>query len=314
MKRREFLRQSGLVLATSAVWSSSRVRAEERSKPSAEKMKRIGCTTVCFRTRFPRTRPKGYRESEPELSLLDIPNLFAEKLGVHNVELWSLHFAEQSSAYCSKIRRAMEKAGSTLCNIQMDEPGYNLSHPSEAERRKSVRLCKDWMDRAAECGATSMRANTGGARKGSPFVLNDTADSYALLAEHGRKIGVKILIENHGGFSVSPERVVSIVKAVDSPWCRTLPDFGNMPKGFSQRQREEFLDKMFSFAHLVSAKGIEFDAQYHHTTYDIGRCVQLGESRGFQGIYSVEQWSPTYIPSDPFQAVRSIIADLASAL
>ena len=57
-----------------------------------------------------------------------------------------------------------------------------------------------------------------------------------------------------------------------------------------------------------------FDEQYRHVTYDIGRCVKLGESMGFKGIYSVEQWAPAYVPEDTFEMVRAIIADVAAAL
>ena len=312
MKRRDFLKRGGLAMAWPLLHRSG--LAETRQQPAAEKMKRIGCTTVCFRMRFPQTRPKNYTPTEPDLSLLDVPALFAEKLGVHNVELWSMHFAEQTPAYCAKVRGAVEKAGSTLRNVQLDAPGYNLSHPDKAERLKSVRFCKEWMDRSAACGATSMRANVGGGRKGPPFDVQVTGDSFAQLAQHGQKIGLKILVENHGGFSGVPENVVAIVEAVDSPWCRTLPDFGNVPKDFSQEQREAFLRKIFPWAHLVSAKGMVFDEEYRHVTYNIGQCVKLGESMGFKGIYSVEQWAPPYIPPDPFEAVREIIADVAAAL
>lgn len=316
MKRRDFLQRSGLAMAasmTSPLLQRTGLAGTIPQVP-AEKMKRIGCTTVCFRLRFPQTRPKNQSPTEPDLSLLEVPALFAEKLGVHNVELWSRHFAEHTPAYCAKMRRAVEKAGSTVCNIQMDEPGYNLSHPDKAERLKSVQFCKEWMDRAAACGATSMRANTGGDRKGPPFDVAVTGDSFAQLAEHGEKIGVKILIENHGGHSSVPENVAAIVKTVDSPWCRTLPDLGNIPRDFSQEQREAFLAKIFPWAHLVSAKGMVFDEQYKHVTYDIGRCVKLGESMGFKGIYSAEQWAPGYVPPDPFKAVQTIIGDVAAVL
>jgi len=245
------------------------------------------------------------------LRVVDRPS--TETVGA-TVELWSRHFAEHTPAYCAKVRRAVEKAGSTVCNIQMDEPGYNLSHPDRAERLKSVQFCKDWMDRAAACGATSMRANTGGGRKGPSFELDVTVGSFAQLAEHGEKIGVKILIENHGGHSAVPENVAAIVKTVDGPWCRTLPDLGNIPRDYSQEQREAFLAKIFPWAHLVSAKGMVFDERYSHVTYDIGRCVKLGESMGFKGIYSAEQWAPGYVPPDPFKAVQTIIADVAAAL
>jgi hypothetical protein len=57
-----------------------------------------------------------------------------------------------------------------------------------------------------------------------------------------------------------------------------------------------------------------FDEQYRHMSYDIGRCVKLGESMGFKGIYSVEQWASAYVPPDTFEMVRAIIAEVVAAL
>jgi len=238
-----------------------------------------------------------------------VPAFFAEELGVHNVELWSRHFEQTSLKYCHKIRAAATKVGSKIVNIQLDEPGYNLSQSDPEKRKKSIELVKQWMDRAAACGATSLRANTGGSRK-EKFNVAVTGDSYSQLAEHGRKIGVKILTENHGGYSSDPENIVSIIKTVNSRWCRTLPDFGNMPTNFTQQQRDEFLKKLYPYAHLISAKGMYFDEQVNHTSYDIGACVRAAEVSGFKGLYSAEQWSPKPIPTDAVSATKSIIREI----
>ena len=82
MKRRDFFMQSGLVVAASMASPLLQRSglAETRPQLPAEKMKRIGCTTVCFRMRFPQTRPKDIAPTEPDLSLLDVPVLFAERL------------------------------------------------------------------------------------------------------------------------------------------------------------------------------------------------------------------------------------------
>ncbi|MCK4294671.1 MAG: sugar phosphate isomerase/epimerase [Planctomycetes bacterium] len=309
MHRREFLKRAGVVLASSTVLSA-KMRPVAAAPDKKSKVKRIGCTTVCFRARFPKTRPKDYSGSEPYLNLLDVPDLFAEKLGVHNVELWSRHFEDTSLKYCRKVKAAAKKAGSRIINIQMDEPGYQLSSKDAAQRKSSIEVVKQWMDRAAACGATSLRANTGGSAK-ETLDVSITGDSFRQLAEHGEKIGVKILIENHGGLSSRPENIVAVIEAVDSPWCRALPDFGNMPTNFTQQQRDGFLKKLLPHAHLISAKGMYFNKQGKHLTYDIGACVRTAEASGFKGIYSAEQWSPKPNPIDAVAAARAIIRQIA---
>lgn len=302
--RREFLKRSA-ALATCGVVIGSQ-RNVFGSPNLAEKMKRVGCTTVCFRMLFPATRPKDYSQAIRDLTLLDVPDLFAEKLGVHNVEVWSKHFDQTSLAHCDKVCRAAEKAGSRIINIQLDDPAYNLSDRDIAGRQKSVDFVKQWMDRAAACGATSLRANTGRS-EGKEFDLDITVDSFRSLAEHGKGIGVKILIENHGANSAAPEKIVEIVKGVDTPWCRTLPDFGNVPPGADETFRRKLLKALFPYAHLVSAKGMWFDDQMQHVPYDIGECVRIGEVSGYQGIYSAEHWDPKARPADPFRVTKRII-------
>ena len=211
-----------------------------------------------------------------------------------------------SAKYCAKAYRAAEKAGSRIVNIQLDDPAYNLSDRDTAGRKKSVAFVKEWMDRAAACGATSLRANTGKSQ-GKKFDLDITIDSFQSLAEYGKEIGVKILLENHGTSSAVPEKIVEIVKAVDTPWCRTLPDFGNIPPGTNETFRRKTLQMLFPYAHLVSVKGMWFDDQMKHVPYDIGACVRIGETTGFQGIYSAEYWDPKARPFDPFRVTRKII-------
>jgi sugar phosphate isomerase/epimerase len=280
---------------------------------AADRMDRIGCTTVSFRMRFSSTRPKGVQATGPDLDLRDVPALFAGKLGIRNVEVWSKHFGEGTAAYGEKLRAAAAKAGARIVNVQMDEPPFDLSSPDAAARRACIEAAKKWMDVAAACGAPSLRANTGG-KKEESFDVSTTADSFRRLAEYGERIGVKILVENHGGHSSKAENVAAIVAAVNSPWCRSLPDFGNMPVEFTTAERVGFLNRILPFADLISAKGMEFDANGGHKSYDIAACVRAAEAAGFKGIYSVELWAPNYVPPDPFAAVKVVAEVVVTAL
>lgn len=297
MKRRTFLKFGTAALAPMV--------AGARSRAAGAQTDRIGATTVSFRMRFASTRPKGVAAAEPDLALLDVPALFVEKLGISNVEVWSKHFGEGTVAYGEKLRAAAAKAGARIINVQMDEPPFDLSGPDAGKRKACIAFTKQWMDIAAACGAPSMRANVGGG-KGEAFDLATTVDSFRALAEYGEKIGVKILVENHGGHSMGEGNVAAIVKAVSGAWCRALPDFGNMPGEVTMEQRIAFLAPMFPLADLISAKGMEFDENYRHTSYDIGACVRAAEAGGFRGIYSVECWAPKYVPPDPARAVKSV--------
>ncbi|HIG28308.1 MAG TPA: sugar phosphate isomerase/epimerase [Verrucomicrobiales bacterium] len=253
-------------------------------------MDRIACGTFLFRSRF------------PDLSLIDFPAFLADRLKVHQIEIFSGHFPDTSLDYCRRVRDAADRSNSKVINLQMDQPGYNLSSEDKSNREKSVQSVKKWMDRAMACGSTSLRANTG---RGKRFDLETTADSFRRLAEYGASIGLKVLVENHGGHSNKAENIVAIIKAVNSSWLRSLPDFGNIQG--NDEKRHSFLKKILPYADLISAKGMYFDDDMKHSPYDIGACVRLAESVGFKGIYSLEQWAPKPIEADDLSVARYLI-------
>jgi len=311
MNRRDFLSYGGIVPGLSLLRPARQATAQNRQLDRAAKMKRVGCTTVCFRVHFPSTRGKFPKPEGPDYDLLDMPSMMADRLGVHNVEVWHWHFAETTPAYAQKLRAAAGRVNSRIINIQLDGSDYDLSHPDPEARLRSVDYVQRWMDVARACGAASLRPNTGprpsrSGKPASPFDLQVTGDSYRRLAEYGDKIGVKVLVENHGGYSAKVENILAIVKFAGRN-CAALPDFGNFEGIGSDAERCRLLKAMFPYAYLVSAKAMYFNPQKKHISYDFGACVRTGEESGFAGIYSAEFWTPTLQPIDPWEAARLII-------
>jgi sugar phosphate isomerase/epimerase len=311
MNRRSFLRYGGQAAALAPFWAAApaltdRSRLEAQTVPAGV-LRRIGITTVCFRDRFTSTRGKdaGPVPAGEELTLLTAPKFIADTLGLHNVEIWNAQFAEQSIDYCKQIRFAAEAVKSRITNIQVDG-SENLSDPDAAKRAASVELIKRWMDRAAAVGAPTCRANTGG---GPPdaWDVNRTADSFRQLAEYGRKIGVKILVENHVGYSADIDKVVAIIKAVNDPFCRAICDWGNSP---SNEGRVGALSKLFPYLELVSAKELDFDENNKHINYDVVPIIKATEASGYKGIYSIEFYGKP--PKDTVAAAKDMIKALSA--
>ena len=157
-----------------------------------------------------------------------------------------------------------------------------------------------------------MRANVGGGK--TPFELARSAAAFTELAEYGQSQNVIVLVENHGGYSADPDNLVALLEAVDHPFCRSLPDFGNMPADIAEADRHAFLAKILPYAHLVSVKAGRFNEDQQHEDYDIGACVRLAEAHGFRGVYSIELWSKDYYPADPVQAALQVGAEITANL
>jgi sugar phosphate isomerase/epimerase len=292
MNRRSFLRYGGQAAALAPFWAPavtepSRLEAAPQTVPPGV-LRRIGITTVCFRDRFGSTREKkiGPVPAGEELTLLTAPKFIAGALGLHNVEIWSAQFADQSLEYCKQIKAAAEAVQSRIINIQVDG-SENLSDPDAAKRSASIDTIKRWMDRAAAVGAPTCRANTGG---GTPeaWDVNRTADSFRQLAAYGKK-------------------VVAIIKAVNDPYCRAICDWGNSP---SNEGRVAALGKLFPYLELVSAKELDFDENNKHVNYDVVPIIKATEASGYKGIYSIEFYGKP--PKDTVAAARDMIKALSA--
>lgn len=273
---------------------------------------RLAATSVCFRRWFPQAWPIGGGSGrERRLDLLGFPAFLSGELGIANVEVWAPHFATHDLSYAAQLREAADKAGTRICNIQLDQLPYDLSEPDVWARAHAIEYVKGWIDRAAILGCPSVRPQTDNGTRGRPFDPKSIGFAFHQLAEYGREKGVAVLVENHGGFSRSIPNVLEIVTAANDTNCRTLSDWGNSnAKDTAGRIAE--LALMFPKLGLVSAKGLHFDATYRHVEYDIGAIVAATERSGFRGLYSIELYvdGPDQ-PKDPIRAVRAM-ADVIS--
>ena len=113
-----------------------------------------------------------------------------------------------------------------------------------------------------------------------------------------RRIGVKVLIENHTGFSADVNKVLTLLKAVNDPNCGAITDWGNSP-ATTIEERVADMQKLMPYLSLVSAKELEFDANNNHMSYDVVPLIKATEASGYRGIYSIEFYT------DKNPAVRS---------
>ena len=130
-------------------------------------------------------------------------------------------------------------------------------------------------------------------------------------AEYGKTIGVRVLVENHGGYTASIPDMIGLVKAVNHEFCKITIDWGDWnPPG----DRYAAMQEAMPFTHIVSAKGYAFDPQTNeHTEYDVGRLVRNAEAGGFTGIYSIDFWGPT-APTDTAKALKLFIRSITDNL
>jgi len=227
---------------------------------------------------------RRFRRPDKPLLLLDFPRLAREEFGIQAVELNSPFFASLDAAYLRELRHRAEAEGVALLNIAVDNQG-DLSAAEPEQRRQAVENHRRWLDVAATLGCNAVRANTGG--RDAPNLEERVArcmETFGALAEAAASRGLRMLIENHGGVSGDPERIVRIVQGVGGTAIGTLPDFGNFPAAI----RYDALAKIAPFAGAVHAKTYAFNAQGEETTLDVGRCVRILLDAGYRGPFGIE--------------------------
>jgi sugar phosphate isomerase/epimerase len=314
MLRRDFLARLAAGAASMGLGGHGRSFActsGTLTAPTARaKLERIAISTGSLHNYFRATRRSDFNLPGSMLALLDFPDLIVEKYQVHHFEFCTSHFGSTDSTYLHEIRYALLRTGSTIVNMPVDieecGPAGTFSDPDWKERRRALDAVKLWVDIAQTLGVRSVRVGPGTV---DPKNLARTVGSYQALAAYAQAKGVRVLVENHGGFgSEHPEELVKILKLAGPGCLGALPDFADFP---DEPTREKGLKMLFPYATTVChAKSREFDADGTEKTYDFPKAMEIAKRAGFRGVYSIEFDGP----GDPYTGIQKTLDELLSHL
>jgi sugar phosphate isomerase/epimerase len=220
------------------------------------------------------------------LELLDYPKQVKEEFGLTVIELNSPFFKSMDASYLKELKHRLNASGSRVANIAVDLR-EDLSATDEAVRSRAVSEYAKWFDVAAAVGSPCIRAFTGGPHEGDfrEDVCQACMKSFGELASAGKKAGVKMIIENHGGvIARDPDNLVRLMKSDKSGNLGMCPDFGN----FAEPVRYAGLEKVAPWAQVLHAKMHEFDAKGEEAHIDVKRCLDIFRKSGFSGPVLIE--------------------------
>jgi len=223
-----------------------------------------------------------HREIPKLTPLIEFPRICQEEFGVKAVELNSPFFASTEVGYLDELKETLSEREMKLVNIPVDLG--NIANPDDEKREKDIEALKEWFSIAKRMGSPFIRINAGEGEPVDDAMLRRVIGSYKELVEEGEKVGVGLVIENHGGPSANPDNIVRIVEAVKSDSFGVCPDFGN----FSSEIRYQAIAKVAKYAFLAHVKSYDFDKEGKETTIDIERCLNILKDSGFEGDLSVE--------------------------
>jgi sugar phosphate isomerase/epimerase len=231
------------------------------------------------------------------LDILDVPQMVADRYGIHHVEFQHTHFASTEPSYLKEVRDRLRKAKSSMNQICLEFGPLNISAPDSVLRLETIDLTKQWIDHAAEVGCPRVMLNHGTL---APEVRQTAIAALKTIGEYGTKKKVCVTLESRGhaltATNASWEVVVEVVKAAG---IHANPDTGNFP---DEAARHAGLRAMYPLSCGSS------HAHYDPQRYSEADAIAISKELGYKGLYSIEA-TPVNGP-DPYIAVQTIIDEL----
>ena len=310
MRRREFLFGSTLAAAgMPRLWGQ---------RPNQAKLDRIAIMSLCF-------SPVLKSDAHPDdpkrtLDILDLPDMIAERYGVHQVELQHSHFRSTEPAYLEEFRQRLNRAKSQMNQINLEFGPLNISSPDPVLRLETIDLSKRWIDHAAIMGCPRVMVNQGTLApdvRQSAIATLKTINAYAKLKK------VFVTMENRGGGQPRrsgaagatavgadrpsgpvPPRPPSpnwdvVVEVIRSAGIWANPDVGNFP---DETARAAGLRAMYPLSSGSS------HCHYDPERYSEADAIQISKEVGYEGLFSIE--ATVNNGPDPYTAVQIILDEL----
>ena len=228
---------------------------------------------------------------------LDFPAKEKNDFGINVVEYVNAFFKDKANdtKYLNELLKRCNDLGVKNHLIMCDGEG-NLGDAKDAERLKAVENHYKWVDAAKFLGCTTIRVNAAG--EGSrEEVAKAAVDGLGRLGEYADKVGINVIVENHGSYSSDGGWLAGVMKQVNKKNVGTLPDFGNFcikrdPANWmtchESYDRYVGTKELMPFAKAVSAKTYDFDEKGNCIETDYYRIMQIVKDAGFNGYIGIE--------------------------
>lgn len=285
--RREWLRMAalsaaGVVAASSA--APSLARAAD-GKPAAA----AGGKEPLFKISLAEWSLHRAILQKKTLDHLDFAKVAKTEFGLDAVEYVNQMFMDKAKdqAYLGEMKKRADDLGVRSLLIMCDREG-DLGDPDAAKRQKAVDNHHKWADAAKFLGCHSIRVN---AKSGGSYdeQVKLAADGLTKLGEYGEKLGLNVIVENHGGLSSNGAWLAAVMKAANKANVGTLPDFGNFRVSPTEEyDRYKGVTELMPFAKGVSAKTHEFDEQGNETKTDYAKIMKIVLDAGYRGYVGIE--------------------------
>lgn len=227
----------------------------------------------------------------------------ASDMGFDGVELLLYQIQQNtllSNSALQSIKRHAFRAGLPLCGMSTHQ---GFVSPDKEIRKRNIDLTIGQIELCYRLGIPTMRVNTGrwGTSRnfdelmknrgiepplpgyteedGYPWVIESLGECVATA----EKCGVVLGLENHWGLGLTPEGVMRIVNAIDSPWLQVTLDTGNFLD-----DKYAKLEQLAPIAVFVQAKTYYGGGEWYSLDLDYDRIAAMLRRHEYRGWISLE--------------------------
>jgi sugar phosphate isomerase/epimerase len=224
----------------------------------------------------------------------------AADMGFDGVEILHVQMQNESNDYLQRLKRRMFVHGMHLCGFSTHQ---GFLFPDAAERQKNVDHTIHCIELAYKLGIPTMRVNTGtwrtsknfdelmknrGIEPPQPGYTDEDGfgwviDGLSKCLKAAERCGVLLALENHWGLGRTPEGILRIVNAINSPWLQVLMDTGNFLEDPYDR-----LEKIAPKTVFVQAKTYYGGGLWYTLDLDYPRIVAILRKHHYRGYISLE--------------------------
>lgn len=277
MQRREFLITSAMALGSAA-------RPLGWMQPPQSKTDRLAIMVYSFQ----RVLKLPARPSSPErtLEVFDVPEMFADRYKVHNVEMQHNYFESTEASFFKDFLARLAKTRSRVSNINLELGNMNIAAPDPALRAQAIDLTRAWIDHAVLLGSPRVMIN-----QGKLTQENKAAAIEALthMTAYGQTKKIMVGAEPRG------DDFTLLTEVIRAGGAYTNPDVGNF--GGDQAHQHDGIRAMFPYT-----GGNCHMKMLNPATYDLAAAIALIKSLGYTGLYSIENEQQ----GDPYENVQKV--------
>lgn len=289
VNRRRFITRSAAALAAGTIGSRGLPAATPPDTPTRQRGLPIAVSTYSF-WRFKENMKLPIETCIDE----------AARLGFDGVDILHVQMEDTSNAHLQTLKRRALINGLDLCCMSTHQ---SFLSPDKAKRQKNIDDTVHYIELAYAMGIPIIRINTGRwgtsasfnalmANRGIEPVLPGhteeegfkwVIDSIEACLAKAEQCGVILGLENHWGLSCTPEGLLRIVKAIDSPWLRVLLDTGNFLEDPYDKLARCASEAVFMQAKTYFGGGI-----WYSLDLDYGRIAEIMRRHNYRGYVSLE--------------------------